>query len=118
MTEPFKIIAYANRDYEQEYIYTSDGAAVDMTGWTFEMQIRVQPGQTGTPLTTAFISLIEPAAGRIVASIGAATLNAIRGADPFAPRILFFDLLATPADGHTHAILDGQFHLYPGVTRA
>ena len=112
----------ANRDFSCGLLFRQGGIPLDMTGWTFAMQLRVQPGQSGA----ALVSLVGPAGGiaatpaelaggRLSIYIAKATLDPLRLTGETRP--LHYDLVATLPDGRLFGLLEGPFDLYPGVTR-
>ena len=112
----------ANRDFSCGLVFLQGGLPLDMTGWTFAMQLRVQPGQSGA----ALVSITGPAGGIAATAaelaggilsiyIPRATLDPLRLTGDV--RHLHYDLVATLPGGRIFGLLEGPFDLYPGVTR-
>jgi hypothetical protein len=102
---------------------------IDITGHTFELEVRLYPGQPGEPLlrltTVDYISLDDPVNGSleinwpaVLAAIDALPTFAEAG-DPTAARVdtFSYDLLMTSPSGVPQAILEGPVPVSYGVTR-
>lgn len=109
---------------------------VDWSGAAFKLDIRVDPGDTGTPL----VSLTSASAGSqgisatyeagyvlpdgtsapatiIRPQIDEATLEALDlSTRPSSPLELFYDLHVTPSGEPKRVVCFGAFTIYPGVT--
>jgi hypothetical protein len=110
---------------------------VDYTGATPLMEIRSEPGASGTPLVSLGASTAgsegiaisydatyadpdggDPGASLIQIIINEATLEGLAyGADPAVPVPLYYDLHVTPSGDKKFVFCAGKFIINPGVTR-
>lgn len=131
-TRTVHLEGWGNVPYPTEVIaFIVDGEAVDLTGKTFAMDVRVVAGE-GDPLiildTTASLSangvrVASAVDGEIVIQIDQpsmqATWEAVRtlgliGPGQVAP--LTYDLLVEDEDGFAQVWIEGDFTIKPGVT--
>lgn len=109
----------------------------DYSGATPLMEIRSEPGASGSPLVSLGASSSggegiaisydagyadpdggAPGASLIEIIIAEATLEALAyGADPADPVTLYYDLHLTPSGGKKFVFCGGRFLINPGVTR-
>jgi hypothetical protein len=124
-----------NGDYAETWVvaddqgYDENGDAVspqDLTGWTLAMQVRLYGLAGGSSLitlatvTTAVqgLRIVEATAGQIEARITDATLEALPVSGKAGESVTFkYDLLLTDPTGLEQVYAEGDFIVYPGVTR-
>ncbi len=116
--------AWRNATWTEVFELADGAVPLNLTGWDFDLQVRDQPGQTGTALlnlglgsglTSAGADLL---AGVLNLSVAESTMNGITGnADPAEPRVLWYDLKAPSPGGVVSLFLEGQLLLWNGVTR-
>jgi hypothetical protein len=116
-----------NVPFVEEYQFTDDsGAAIDFTGCTGAMQIRLYGNAPGAALASlANVSsdvegvwINDPTNGVIQVKINEATLNGLpTAATPGAADVFAYDLVLTWPDALEECLIEGRFVLKPGVTR-
>lgn len=110
---------------------------VDYTGYTPLMHVRLEPGQTGTPLITLGASTagsqgiaisydadypdpfgeLSDGATIVQIIIDEATLEALALNTPAStPLVLYYDIHLTPSAGKKFIYCEGTFTIPPGVT--
>lgn len=123
------ITAWRNARYVEEFTFSDDGVAIDLTGYAAGMQVRLYGGTPGSalidlPNVASDIEgawIIEPAEGIVAVRIEAATLQGVwdslggpeQGGDPI---VLVYDLVLTAPDGAAEVWAEGPFTIKPGVT--
>lgn len=123
------ITVWRNARYAEEFPFTLDGAAYDLTSWTAKLQVRLYGATAGGALldlanvTTDVegVWIIEPAEGLVRVRIEEATLVALwtslgGNSEPNAPITLSYDLVLTTPDGDDEVWTYGDFIIMPGVT--
>lgn len=127
------ITVWRNADYAETWViaesFDASGNAVnpvDLTGYTFAMQVRLYGLAGGSALislatvTTAVqgIRIVEATAGQIEVRITDTTLEALPAAGKAGASVTFaYDLLLTDPTGFEQAYAYGAFIVQPGVTR-
>ena len=123
-----------NAPYAETWViaedFDADGIAtdpLDLTGYTAALQVRQYGLAGGDPelelatVATAIegVRIIEATAGQIEVRINKATLEALPSLGAKAGRPVTFkhDLLLTDSTGFTSVYAEGDFIVYPGVTR-
>lgn len=125
--ETVTLTARRNATFAEEYDFTDEtGAAIDLTGCTAKMQVRLYgnaPGSLATMLSVARggiegVWINDPANGKITVQINQSTLAAMpTGGTPGAADVFAYDLMVTWSDGVEDCFIEGRFILNPGVTR-
>lgn len=114
------LFARRNSDFRQKWKIRNNGAVIDLTGWSFKMQIRKKPGEPDPALVTlttaAGITVTNTvSASDIQIDIALETLQALTGSKEKRTE-LYYDLLITLPGGLRTVYVDGAFNLDPGVT--
>lgn len=125
--ETVTLTARRNATFAEEYDFTDEtGAAIDLTGCTATMQVRLYGNAPGSALITLpsvtrgieGVWVSDPANGKITVQINESTLAAMpSNGTPGAADVFAYDLMVTWSDGHTDCFIEGRFILNPGVTR-
>ena len=128
------LVLRKNADYKESMVFTSNGSAIDFTGWTFKMMIRMGPLLTDTSVLTVStvggptvegIYLSDPTNGTIdiwvkSSSLTSLTPNPIYTADQYQQVMYsyyYYDLQATNTiTGEKIVYVEGHIQLYDGST--
>lgn len=98
-----------------------DGLPLDWSGYNFAAQVRVNPNDSGAPVTAITLDVTGAGAGIIVCTVPAATTATMHPAGPSAPfqKSWVWDLQRTKASDATdvRTTHGGAFVLYMDVTR-
>lgn len=104
------------------FLYDAEDSPIDLTGVTFNLQVRPAAGDGGTAIVDATNSIDPAETGIIITdATGGQILITILGEDfaavdgEFEDVRLAYDLIATK-DGIDTALMRGPFILQPGVT--
>lgn len=126
------ITVWRNADYAETWViaesFDADGNAVnpvDLTGYTFAMQVRLYGLAGGSALislatvTTSVqgIRIVDAEAGQIEIRVTDATLETLPAGKAGAAVTFAYDLLLTDPSGFEQAYAYGDFIVQPGVTR-
>ena len=113
-----------NEDYVDQFEFRSRSEAIDLTGWTIEMQVK--DGFTGSALvsiTTAAptgngsrITLLDAEAGQIEVFIANADLAALTIPAEANRKVYRYDMRFTDPTPVSSVFLSGEFLLQRGVT--
>ena len=116
--------AWRNADWTELFEFADGPIPLNLTGWSFALQVRAQPGQVGAALvsltmgaglTSAGADLL---AGVLNLRVLAATMEALAASpEPGAPLVLHYDLKATTPAAVVSLFLEGRLMLWNGVTR-
>lgn len=122
---------WRNDDFTEEWPFTDGtseddvGDAIDLTGWSAAMDVRLYAGASGAALlslatvTTDIQGLrfVDPVNGVIAVRIQDTALNALAPVGRTGkPAILYYDLVLTDPAGDRHNVAGGKFTVYPKVT--
>lgn len=98
-----------------------DGLPLDWSGYTFTAQIRVNPNDTGAPVTAITVDASGAGAGTLVLTVSASTTATMHPAGPSAPlqKVWVWDLQRTKTTDATdvRTTHGGAFTLVMDVTR-
>lgn len=118
------LYAWQNAGFDTDIAVLEDGAPYDLTGLAttdVTLQVRSQPGGTGTPFVDAEIgnglAITDPTSGVVRFVITEATLTAIPVTTSPAPLTLYWDMRIDPVTGVPFIAAQGKFFLSAGVTR-
>lgn len=110
----------------EEWEISEAGSALDLTGWTAALQVRLYGLAGGDPLIDLGTVLTDiegvrfsdAANGVITVRIDAATLEALPASGKAGePATFRYDLVMTDDEGTEAVFLQGAFKVYPGITR-
>ena len=122
----WNMVVRKNAPWDQELTITdTEGVAVDITGWTFAMQVRLYEGAGGAALidlatvVTAIegIQITDAAAGEIVIRIDEASLEALPAQDGENKPATFRHDIEVDDGTDEFIAAYGTFTVYTGVTR-
>jgi hypothetical protein len=103
-----------NETYLRDWVFSDlEGNPIDLTGATFEMDVKYAGGDPGAVLASFDIVVADAEGGRITISLDATELAAVPG--EMERVTLAYDLLATQ-NGTPMAIAAGPLNLLPGVS--
>ena len=98
-----------------------DGKPVDLTGYTFQAQIRAGFEESAALLATLTITVPVPASGELFWSLPAASTSALNALlDPYSPRrpTGYYDIFVTPPGGLREYLVGGRVLYQPTITRS
>lgn len=98
-----------------------DGEPVDLTGYTFQAQIRAGFEESDALLATLTITVPVPASGELFWSLPAASTSALNALlDPYSPRrpTGYYDIFVTPPGGLREYLVGGRVLYQPTITRS
>lgn len=114
MTQTVDLELQRNASLTQQFVVQdSTGGALDVSGASFSMKVRYAAGDTGTPLATATVTVVNAATGVIEIYLTGSSFSAVTGAHEIVR--LAHDLIMT-LSGKTLAIARGTLSLVPGVS--
>jgi hypothetical protein len=117
MAQILNISVDQGSDYDQILTFKdSTGAAIDITGWTFNGQARTSIAQPDPPAVT-FSFVLSPQSGATLGQV-VWTVPAVQ-TDPLGTSVvtLVYDIERTDAGGKKQRLLQGSMVVNPGVTR-
>lgn len=101
-------------------VTNSDGTAFDLTGYTFQAQLRKKPLDTGTPVATFTCALGSPTnlvSITLTNLITDAIPVAANAKDPTATARFYYDLEITSPGGVVTRLVEGYIDVSPQVTK-
>lgn len=103
-----------NGTYVESWQITDDeGVAIDVTGWTFAMDVKYAAGESDPPLASATVTVDNAATGELTVQIEGADFAAVDGEKEKV--ILAYDFVAVES-GVPQVYVGGPLILVPGVT--
>ncbi len=103
-----------NEDFAREFAITDDaGAALDLTGATFEWSFKMRAGDPDPVIASASVTVTDAVGGLVQVEFSGSDFAAVEG-DWDAVRMAY-DWIATQ-DGSTTVLAYGEFTLLPGVS--
>ncbi len=94
-------------------VLDSTGAALDVTGNTFKLEVKARAGDPDPPLAAATITVTSAAQGLVDAYLAGSSFNAVSGTKEIVR--LAYDLIVTRA-GKDIVLARGTLSLIPGVS--
>lgn len=95
-------------------IADNDGVPIDITGWTFEMEVKASAGAPGAALANANITVTDAPGGELEIVLEGADFAAVAGTQDTV--VLAYDLRAIKTGGVPETLVKGPINLEPGVT--
>ena len=118
------ICVRTNEDYVDQFEFRSRTEAIDLTGWTIEMQVK--DGFTGSALVSVTstaptannsrITFLDAAAGQIEVFIDNLDLAALTIPSGANRKVYRYDMRFTDPTPVTSVLLSGEFLIQRGVT--
>jgi hypothetical protein len=128
--EMVAIVAARNVPFFEEFAFAESGVALDLTGCTAALQVRLYGNAGGSALidlanvtadATQGVWIRDPAGGVVKVWIGEAALNGLpapqlpdQAGEPWSG---VYDLVITWPDGVQETLMEGIITVKPGVTR-
>lgn len=103
-----------NADYRREYaIVDDDGAALDLTGAVFDLEVKYRAGDADPPIADATITVTDAPGGIVEVHLSGDQFAAVPGVNEIVR--LAYDWKATQ-DGDDTILARGAIILTPGVS--
>ena len=105
-----------NAEYKQNWRFRHriGGDALDITGWTFALDVKASSGASGPPIASATFDNIVAVEGSVDVTILGSDFSAVEGSQEVVR--LAYDCLVEDSDGVVVAMVEGEVLLTPGVS--
>lgn len=104
-----------NEDWSRDITIRDEAAPIDITGWSFLMQVKRRLNNA-TPIDAAAVSVVDAPNGKIEVALPAVGALHSYG-DPLHTYQLPYDLIAIEPDGYRTALIAGNIILSRGVSQ-
>ena len=108
----FHILVAENGGYNRTFTLKSSTAAIDITGYTFHMEVRTTPKTSGTLKLTHTPTIASATAGQMQVNI----LHSDAELTAMAVGTYYYDIFWTPSGGTREKIMGGNFTVANSVT--
>jgi hypothetical protein len=109
MSGKYNIVANQGATFNLNFTIATDGVALDLTGYTFAMQVRRSSNSSSTLLNIN--SATMNASGNVAITVSATTMNTVP------PGRWVYDIELTSSGGQVTRILEGRFIVKAQVTQ-
>ncbi len=109
MSGKYNIVAEQGATFNLNFTIATDGVALNLTGYTFAMQVRRSTNSSSTLLNLT--SATMNSSGNVAVTVSATTMNTVP------PGRWVYDIELTSSGGQVTRILEGRFIVKAQVTQ-